>query len=362
MSSAYSVYADPRNRERINLLAALRSHASSHAVVPAENQLTTVLAWLLDREQDLAHALLGAATRDDHEAQDALARANVVGVRTMVPLPRDARPPLYADLSFETEDRGLQVLIEAKLNAPFHVVEVAGISYAQPDAYLMTWAAMSRESEARVRRVGTLTLMRKSVGDLSLTRSGIRRLRPLTWRDISRLLGDCHLRARASGDTRGVLADLLDYLGKMAPDPDFRNLSSMRPLLEHALDAVWSKHPRLFASRTFRQKSDYIGWTLRPLLGDGYLWLAVTTADSRYRPGRKQAGLQLWVVSTAVPEGALKHVGFPHIKDPAGFSFARRVLPQGEIPEDAVSVIEPWLERSLVDLDSADALPFTLLL
>lgn len=365
MSVAYSVYADPRDRRRVNLLAALASHASSQAVVPAENQLTTVLAWLLDREQDLSRSLLVEATRHDNEAQDALAGASVIGVRTAVRLPRNAGPHLYADLSLETEDSGLQVLIEVKLTAPFHIVEVAGTPHAQPDAYLVAWAGMPPGSEARVRRVGTLALLRQPVGDLSLERSEIRRLHPLTWRDISRLLDNSNLRARASGGTQGVWTDLLDHLTTLAPDPDFRNLSSTRPLVEHALDAVLTRHPLLFQSRRYSQKSDFIAWSLRPPGTNDYFWLAVTPAESRYGPARKQAGLQLSVVSPAVPEGALEDAGFPHIKDPAGYNYARRFLPHADIPatfEDAAPMIEAWLEQSIVNFNSADASPFMLFL
>lgn len=207
------VYTAPSNH-RLSLIGELTKLPSRPAQVPAEDQLTAMAAWLADHSAPFARALcelfLG---EDDREARDALAGATVFCAQTQVRLPSIGAGFLWADLSLAAQDRAFQLLVEVKLGSDFHeyTIPELGRTIAQPEAYLHAWRSCDDSHEARVRRLGTITLDGKAPsGDDPWRASDV------TWADIHDLFG--RLADNLAPDVRLVAQDLRNHLaGRVLP-------------------------------------------------------------------------------------------------------------------------------------------------
>lgn len=279
-------------------------------------------------------------------------------VRTQVGIAQPDGGRLSVDLSFETEDRALQILVEAKVGAAFHPITVDGVARIQPDAYLLLWARLPAGDEARIRRVGTLTLITPSAGDPSLVQDRVRRAQGLTWRDVIPLLRDKELRTRPERDTDAVIEDLADHLETMAPQPDASHPWTFRPVLEAAILDAHAALPWLaLTSSRWSVAPHYAGVTLFRANHRAEFWLALTTEKSRYRPPEPVAAVQLCVMSPSVTRDRLAPGGFPHLRDASGADQPRSYLPAHEVPlefDDAVRATSAWLIgqlESLADLE-----------
>ena len=209
------VYIDPSAKhQRLSLIDELTKLPSRPAQVPAEDQMTAALAWLADHSEQLARALCELFLEDDDdEAREAVGRSAAVGADVQLRLPSVGAGFLWADLSVAGADREFQLLVEVKLGSDFHqyAIPELGRTLAQPDAYLHAWRSCDDAHEAKVRRLGTLTLDGKAPrGDDPW------RARDVTWADVHQLLED--LAGDLSPSVRLVAQDLRDHLaGRVLP-------------------------------------------------------------------------------------------------------------------------------------------------
>jgi hypothetical protein len=214
--SQQPVYIDPSSKhQRLSLIGELTKLPSRPAQVLAEDQMTAALAWLADHSEQLARALGELFLEDDdEEAREALRRSTAVGADVQLRLPSVGAGFLWADLSVAGADREFQLLVEVKLGSDFHqyVVPALGETLAQPDAYLHAWRACNAAHEAKVRRLGTLTLDGKAPSGNDPWRG-----RDVTWADVHKLLAD--VTGELSPDVLLVARDLRDHLSARVLPP-----------------------------------------------------------------------------------------------------------------------------------------------
>lgn len=149
------MYVDPAgpNYRPPNLIEELTRFHTTKAVVPGENQLTATLAWLLDRSQVFAREFAGLYL--ESEVLDGVTR---FGTQTQVKLPSHAGTSLLRpDLSLAGNSGSFELLIEVKVGATPIEYPVGEHILLQPDMYAGLWRLRPSRTQAKVRRVGTLT-------------------------------------------------------------------------------------------------------------------------------------------------------------------------------------------------------------
>ena len=148
------VYVDPAGSHYRppNLIAELTRFHSTKAVVPEENQMTAALAWLLDRSQVFAREFAGLFL-----GSDVLADIKQFGTQTQVSLPNPSGGLLWPDLSLAGDARSFELLIEVKVGATPNEYPDGEEILLQPDMYAKAWRLRPDKTQARLRRVGTLT-------------------------------------------------------------------------------------------------------------------------------------------------------------------------------------------------------------
>jgi hypothetical protein len=226
-----SLYHDPLLAyPRPSLISDLLTVPATKEQHQAENQATTVLAWLVDRSPTIAHAVLRLFLGDHAPAH------GTVAARTQLTLPKpDGGGALYPDLSICVEDRALQLLVEIKVGTNFHRYDEFG-GRTQPEVYRLVWGE-PRPAEARMRAVGTLTR------DGSQARPDPDRLiaRDVSWRELRDALAQ-QLRYRSIEPAIRLIAEsLVDAVdGRIAPVP----------LSDAELHAFWRSHESLLDAVT----------------------------------------------------------------------------------------------------------------
>jgi hypothetical protein len=167
--------------ERFSLLIALQRTSTRSR----EDRLTAVLAWLCSLSPSVAFELARLLLRDDDQAIEALG-SGPVKVKTQVPLADpETAGMLHVDLSLAVPDRALQLLVEVKLDA--------GLAAEQPENYIEAWRQCPKEFEARVRRVGTITVPGESKdGEAGPSDVEIKRACDIRWDQVLVLLGPDH--------------------------------------------------------------------------------------------------------------------------------------------------------------------------
>lgn len=113
-------YVDPcKYSTPPTLLGGLMAVPAKIRLNPLENQVTTVLAWLLARSDDFARSFCRLFM--DGPATGALDESHKVGTRTWITLPSlPGTGRLYPDLSIEGCNRLFQLLAEVKVDAGLH--------------------------------------------------------------------------------------------------------------------------------------------------------------------------------------------------------------------------------------------------
>lgn len=147
------VYDDPVRRQRRSLLARLMLQPTTALRHPIENQMSEVLAFLIDRDEAFARGFLVlCAGGTDTQLEDAVAGAKSIGARTQISLPAASpaglpqRTTLFPDISIDGSDQAFQLLVEVKVDATLHTTVISGVVFEQPDAYVHAWRRL-REPE-----------------------------------------------------------------------------------------------------------------------------------------------------------------------------------------------------------------------
>ena len=282
-------YTDPTSatRRRPNLIEGLTRYAPTKLVVQGENQVTEALAWLLDRSPHFARAFARLCLHEgDAEALSAVEAAHAFGAATQIALPHPEEPGrLWPDLALAGDSRLFEVLVEVKLGADPHAYPSEDEVLLQPEMYRRAWDKRSPGTEARVRRVATLTKGFDFGSPSEGPRAG--RGRDVTWNEVrdelARLDADGQL-----GDVLPVARDFLDVVEgrivrrELPPYTDALLVSAEQllrrvfALVESAIDASWREPPR--------RRTDYTGGYVqfRSIGSEHELWIFVTPQGGQY--------------------------------------------------------------------------------
>lgn len=354
------VYTDPTLKlQPLSLVGELTKLPSRPAQVPAEDQLSAVVAWLADHSEVFARAMCDLLlAEDDREGRDALARATGLGAEVQVRLPSVGMGFLWADLAIAGADGEFQLLVEVKLGSDFHQYAIAelGRTLAQPEAYLHAWRSCDADKEARLRRLGTLTLDGVAPPSDDPWRS-----RDVTWADIHRLLD--RVAENLAPEVRLVACDLRDHLaGRVLPPviaPGFLDWGAKlaRGTCERLQGRlVEGKVSGSFAANErFHYAGGYLQFT-SPEQTREKLWFVVTPAGGDYNVPGAPASLQMASVYEDPPTPAAKarliDAGFSESKDKIGYRLLRVALPLSELEElstldEQIEVAVAWAEELL---------------
>lgn len=354
------VYIDPSSKhQRLSLIGEMTKLPSRPAQVPAEDQMTAALAWLADHSEQLARALGELFLEpDDKEAREALARSTSMGADVQLRLPSVGAGFLWSDLSLAGADREFQLLVEVKLGSDFHqyVIPALGATLAQPDAYLHAWRSCDDAQEAKIRRLGTLTLDGKAPRAEDPWRA-----RDVTWADIHKLVD--HVTGELSPDVELVARDLSDHLASRVLPPVLtpgfleRGGKLTRGVCErlrsHVLEGKVSGS--FAANERFHYAGGYLQFT-SPEQTREKLWLVVTPAGGDYNVPGAPASIQMATVYedplTPAAKARLISAGFTETKDKIGYRLVRAALPLDEIEVEAtltdqIAVACAWAEELL---------------
>lgn len=336
-----TIYHDPTASDypHPRLLVDLMARPSRIDLLPLELQVTTVLAWLVDRARPFALALV-----DEFLATGDGVGKHAIGARTHVTLP--PLPPgksLYPDISIDVAERALQLLIEVKVDATFHTHVLDDGTSLQPDTYVLAWThalELDGRDEAIVRRVGTLSRAPALAPgpDAKFAGAVTRRAADISWhgvRDrIEHVIG-----AGGFGEVAVVAKEFVDVLetrilnapsGTVISDP---MLAWAYELLANVLPRVAGRVQGASLGYNVAPQLDYVGRYLKLDFGlesPTELWIYVSTAEGRYNGGR--AGANLWLSERPDALGPpdlrkqLANSGFAPVTDFAGTTL-RRSLP-----------------------------------
>lgn len=334
-----TIYRDPSasGYPHPRLFVDLMARPSKVDLLPLELQVTTVLAWLVDRSRPFALALLDALMGPELDAGE-----RAIGARTQIGLP--PLPPggwLYPDLSIDVADRALQVLIEVKVDASFHAHVLDGGTFLQPDTYVLAWEHAvgldGTADEAEIRRVGTLSRTPAAAPkpDAKLAHAETRRAQDISWHAVRDLIADV-ASAGGFGELRGIAGEFSDALaervlgaasGTAISDP---TLAWGWSLLGDVLPAVAGRIAGASLGPNVAPQLDYVGRYLRLDFGlesPVQFWIYVSTAPGRYNGGRAEANLWLSERPDArFPRDVrrqLTNAGFSEVTDLAGAALRR---------------------------------------
>ncbi len=332
-------------------------------LLPLELQVTTVLAWLLDRSRPFALALLDAFLGAEHEAGE-----QAIGARTQVtPPPLPPGGPLFPDLSIDIADCAVQLLIEVKVDATFHTHVLDDGTFLQPDTYVLAWTRATEldgRGEARVRRVGTLSRTPADAPrpDASLGDANTHRAADISWHAVRDLIDGVASVGGFDG-LQVVAQEFVDVLEQRVLHPAGAEISDPVlawgiELLADVLPTVAARVPGASLGNNVAAQLDYVGRYLRLDFGletPIQFWVYISTATGRYNGGRTEANLWL---SERPDERAASEVraqlataGFSDVTDLAGTAL-RRALPLTHIrasgePSVEREVAVAWILRSL---------------
>jgi hypothetical protein len=288
------VYEDPGSRRPRSLLAGLMLQATTALRHPIENQMSEVVAFLVDRDDAFARGFLAlCAGGTDTQLEDAVAATKSIGARTQISLPAAGpagmpqRTTLFPDISIDGSDQAFQVLVEVKVDAMPHTTVIAGESFEQPNAYVHAWRRLREPEPARVRRVCTLTREHLDGGAADPWRGA-----SVSWHAVANLLkGQAAVAIAAElALVAEELAALINTVVYPAIDPaELAYVIEVGPsILDAFVSEIQRAHPAAMASAS-RIQRDYIGRHLTlAVAGDELrLWLYATPAGGRYNlPGR----------------------------------------------------------------------------
>lgn len=303
--SAQPFYVDPTSAQwvRPNLITGLMKNPHTELVHPLERQVTIVLAWLLYHSPTFATALSRLFFSDDEEALAELESASALGARawgTLRPLPVTGY--LYPDVSIAGAGHSFELIVEVKVDASIHAWETPEGLLHQPDAYIRSWREnYDFTTEARVRRVGTLT---KNGPGITLD-DDMMRASDVTWKETRELLGDLLEQGEIERDVVAVAVDFAAALDQFVlkavetPQTDDLNLA-WGYVLFHELVPELAARLKGGATKTKPGlHEDFVSaYVYFDADGATYrLWVAVTSAGGRYNVVGAKA--RLWLREVA---------------------------------------------------------------
>jgi hypothetical protein len=224
-----SIYHDPSDPVgRPDLIGDLLMLPATDRVHQLENQASTVLGWLIDRDTEIARRVVALFI----PALDTGGRS--FGVRTQVALPKPHGGAIRPDLSVCVDGVKAQLLIEVKVAAAEH--HHAEFDDAlQTDAYRQAWRQLPHGSG--VRAVGTLTRIggQHDAADLDDLIA-----RDVTWREVRDVLRDLVASDAIGADTRLVAESFIGTIDlRISPvTPDDKDVSDLFATYEPVLRAV----------------------------------------------------------------------------------------------------------------------------
>lgn len=299
------VYESPASRPARSLLWGLMTQPASVLQHPLENQLSEVIAFLIDRSPRFASGFLRLCDGDrDGALRVAVERAEAVGARTRISLPAPApeglpkRATLFPDISIEGDNRSFQIFVEVKVDAEPHVTTIAGVELLQPDAYAAAWRQIYDVEAAKVRRVCTLTRAVTDVLDPTGGRSDTWRRVAVTWRQVGELI-DHLLEDEAEpqlsiilGELRSII-DTVVYQVEIDPDQWEFVQTTGRIVLDALVEEFTRLRPDAQPSSAVTVRTDYVGRYLTvPVNGQPLrLWLYATPEGGRYNLVNEQASI-----------------------------------------------------------------------
>jgi hypothetical protein len=331
------IYEDPTTRPAKSLLLGLLSQAATTLQHPLENQLSEVLAFLIDRDQKFAGRFLSlCAGETDAQLLDAVTEAQSIGARTRISLPSPApgglpqRRTLFPDISIEGAGGAFQVFVEAKVDADLHRTTIDGISIQQPDAYAYAWRRINEPDPPKVRRVCTLT--REQPAETS---SDPWRCASITWREVAALTdGEASDELKIIGSELATLINTAIY----PPLVDAAALAYVKrvgPLVLNALTGqVITQLPTVTASAVTSHR-DYVGryLTIPASAGALRIWLYATPPGGRYNTPNRETSI-VWGIADGNAEWTREQIeatadrlSLKLERDIAGFRLFRDYLP-----------------------------------
>lgn len=298
-----------------------------------EEMVSGILVWFLDRSPAFAHAFLGLFLQ---AADLERAGGGTTGARDRdLTLPG----PVYPDVSIDVAGGRLQLVVEVKVDATFHLHEGDEGPTLQPDTYVAAWERLARDGhgEATVRRLGTLS--REPVAEIRPSEAGVAdpdatiRCRDVSWREVRDLLARLAAEGRL-GELGSVAEEFVVGINRqvlsttaaqnLPDDPDLlwgvELLGDLMPML----------HERIAGSslgNVTPARADYVGRYLR-IGGDVQLWIYVSIGSGRYNGGRAEA--TLWLAESpdlrapAGTQASLAEAGWRLVTDGAGASYRKR--------------------------------------
>ncbi len=341
------IYEDPGTRPPRSLLWGLMTQPASVLQHPLENQLSEVVAFLIDRSPRFARGLLRLCDGDrDGALRVAVERATIVRARTRISLPAPApgglpkRTTLFPDISIEGDDRTFQLFVEVKVDAEHHVTTIAGSNLLQPDAYAAAWRLIHDPEAAKVRRVCTLT--RAVTDELSLDAPGadVWRRAAVTWEEvkvlIDHLLGD-----EAEPELSIILSELRSIIESVVyrTEIDRDEWSYIQAAGRIAMDALVEEltvlHPDAEPSAAVTVRTDYVGrYVAVPVEGRPLrLWLYVTPSGGRYNLVNAKASIIIGIADQTAEwqqhelNGAAQQLGLALERDNVGYRLPRAAHP-----------------------------------
>lgn len=298
-----------------------------------EEMVSRILVWFLDRSPAFAVAFLGLFL-------DAADLAEVGGDATGARHSELTLPGrLYPDISVDVAGGRLQLVVEVKVDATFHIHDGDEGPTLQPDTYVAAWERLAREGpgEAKVRRVGTLS--RDPAAENRSSETGVAdsdatiRCRDVSWREVRDLVARLAAEGRL-GELGSVAEEFVVGINRqvlsttavqnLPDDPDLKwgveLLSDLMPML----------HERIAGSslgNVTPARADYVGRYLR-IGADVQFWIYVSIGSGRYNGGREEA--TLWLAESpdlrapAGTQAALADAEWELVADGAGTSLRKR--------------------------------------
>jgi hypothetical protein len=310
---------------RMSLLDELARRPSTLSAVPQEEQLTTVLGWLCDRSDVIATTLVEAFFKGDRKGMRALRSSARIAAQVQPNLPPLPDGGCRADISLAGEDRSFQLLIEAKLGAPFERRRVGRRTISQPDAYIRAWEHCDPQTEADIRRVGTLRLD----GDPPSSIGHEWRTRDLKWSDLHRLIGRLLGDGRVPPEASGVAHDLHRYLEQRVLHPKVSDATLRRgaEIVRAVCARLVDELPGRVGTTGFRvnRNTQYAGAYLNDVrtrhASRGRFWIAFTPAATSYNIPGWPTVLQLQLTEPWIDpiEALMLAAGFEDSHDRAGY-------------------------------------------
>ena len=346
------LYFDPAGGgPRSNLIEELVRALPESGLKPFERQVTVTLAWLLDRSDVFARAFAKLFL-----GEGAVAKAERIGARAWATLPPVGvlTKHLYPDLLVVGSDRAFQLLVEVKVDAGIHFVDVKQ-TMRQPEGYLYAWrGGESPPRGAEHRRVGTLT---KGGPGYSPPEDPMRAA-DVRWQAVRDLLDGLLLEPEVTAVAADFGAVLDDRVLKAPKAYDVADevIARGAQLLQNVPEQLGSGIPGIQWRPMAPPSEDYVGRHFRvprPADEPVPLWLHVASEGGKYNEAGAEARVWLGEHDRLPDEVRLRlaEAGFRLVKDASGGSGFRTsiavdsVRSSGAVVDHAAHVAEWALER-----------------